>query len=264
MSTAQTHTLQTPDAGGVELTLDERGEGRPFLLLHGGGGPATVGAFADLLAERAGARVITPIHPGFGGTPRPETLTSVAGLAQLYVALLERLDLTDVTVIGNSIGGWIAAEAALLGSPRVSGVVLVNGVGIEVDGHPMPDFFSLTPDEVAQLSWHDPARFQIDFTKLPPAAVAALPGNRASLATYSGATMSDPTLLGRLAGVRVPALVVWGEADQIVDVPYGRAYAAAIPGARFELITEAGHLPQIEAPQKVLAAIEGFVGARAR
>src|ERR1700761_7852416 len=95
----------------------EAGTGRPVLLLHGGAGPQSVTGFADLLAQRAPAHVIAPTHPGFGGTPRPESLDSIRGLAELYVGMLADLDLTDVTVIGNSIGGWITAEMALLDSP---------------------------------------------------------------------------------------------------------------------------------------------------
>ena len=96
----------------------EAGTGRPVLLLHGGAGPQSVTGFADLLAQRAPAHVIAPTHPGFGGTPRPESLDSIRGLAELYVGMLADLDLTDVTVIGNSIGGWITAEMALLDSPN--------------------------------------------------------------------------------------------------------------------------------------------------
>jgi pimeloyl-ACP methyl ester carboxylesterase len=79
---------------------------------------------------------------GFGGTPRPEALTTVPALAQLSVSLIDALDLDDVTVIDSSVGGWVASEVALLGSPRVSGLVLVDAVGIEVDGHPVADFFA--------------------------------------------------------------------------------------------------------------------------
>jgi len=252
-----THTLTLP-TGPVEVTVTDRGHGHPFLLLHGGGGPQTMAGFADLLA--AAGRVISPVHPGFGGTVRPDGFTSVAGLAALYADLLAELDLTGVTVIGNSIGGWIAAELALLGSPRISGVVLVNAVGIEVPGHPIADVFALTPEELAPLSFHDPDRFRVDPASLPPAVQATLPGNRAALATYGGARMLDPGLAGRLAAVTTPTLVVWGESDRVVDSGYGRAFAAAIPGARFELLTGAGHLPQLEAPQRLLDLITDFTG----
>ena len=157
-----THTLTLPGSGRFDVTVDDRGEGRPFLLLHGGGGPQTVAGFAELLATKEPARVITPTHPGFGGTPHPDALAGMAGLAALYRELLDRLGLDGVTVIGNSIGGWIAAELALLGSPRISGVALVDAVGIEVAGHPVTDIFPLSMDELARLSYHDPAAFRID------------------------------------------------------------------------------------------------------
>jgi pimeloyl-ACP methyl ester carboxylesterase len=81
-----THTVPVAGYGTVEVSFSDKGEGRPFLLLHGGGGPLTVNGFADLLAVQRPARVITPTHPGFGGTPRPDSLTSVEGLAALYIA----------------------------------------------------------------------------------------------------------------------------------------------------------------------------------
>jgi pimeloyl-ACP methyl ester carboxylesterase len=113
-----TRTVAVDDMGQVRVTITERGEGQPFLVLHGGAGPQSVTGFAELLASSQPARVIVPTHPGFGGTSRPEDFDSMSALAHLYTGLLEDLDLTGVTVIGNFIGGWIAAEIALLGSPR--------------------------------------------------------------------------------------------------------------------------------------------------
>ncbi len=253
------YQLTVPGIGGTEVTVTDRGTGRPFLLLHGGGGPATVTAWADRLAAARPARVITPVHPGFNGTPRPDGLDSPGGLAAVYAALLDELDLRDVTVVGNSIGGWIAAELAVLGSDRISGYVLVDAVGIEVPGHPVADFFSLTPAEVAQRSYYDPAAFGVDPAALPPEARAAMAGNRATLAVYGGAGMGDPTLAPRLGAVAKPVLVAWGEADRIGDPDFGRAFAAAIPGAEFRLLEQAGHMPQIETPDALIEAVWSFV-----
>ena len=202
--TTRTLNLTLAGAGPLDVTVDDRGEGRPFLLLHGGGGPQTVAGFAELLATHVPARVITPSHPGFGGTPRPDGLTSIAGLAALYRELLDRLGLDDVTVIGNSIGGWIAAELALLGSPRISGLVLADAVGIEVDGHPVTDIFPLSLDELARLSYHDPAAFRIDPAAMTEAQRAVMATNRAALQVYGGARMADPALRGRLAAIACP------------------------------------------------------------
>lgn len=258
--TANSRTKSVPvhGIGTVAVTFSDRGEGRPFLLLHGGGGPLTVGAFADLLAAERPARVVAPTHPGFAGTPRPDSLDTIGGLAALYLGLLDELDLAGVTVVGNSIGGWIAAEMALLDTERIRGVVLVDAVGIEVPGHPVVDFFSLTPRQVAEASYHDPDRFGIDPGKLPPVALEAMAGNRATLTVYSGTTMNDPGLAARLGKVSKPVLVVWGDSDRIADADYGRAFAAAVPGARFQLLPNSGHLPQIETPGRLLDAIWGF------
>ena len=258
---SSTKSLDLVGTGPVELTVEERGDGKPYLVLHGGAGPQSVTAFAALLADRAHHRVLAPTHPGFGGTPRPDELNSVAELAALYGALLEDLDLEDVTVIGNSVGGWIAAEMALLDSPRMSGIVLLDAVGIEVEGNPVADVSGLSLPEIQALSFHDPTPFRVDPASIPAAQKVIMAVNGATLAVYAGpAAMADPTLLGRLRGITVPTLVLWGESDQIVDPDYGLAYATAIHGARFEVLPATGHLPQLETPDLVLRTILDSLG----
>ncbi|MEU6540015.1 alpha/beta hydrolase [Streptomyces sp. NPDC047000] len=263
-----TKTITRTLAAGAEsadLTVEVHGEqGHPFLLLHGGGGPQTVTPFAALLAERRPARVYVPLHPGFGGTARPARLTDVGTLAALYKDLLDALDLHDVTVVGNSIGGWIAAELAALGSDRISGVVLVNAVGIEVPGHPVADTFSLTPVELSRLSFHDPSKFRFDPSALTEEQRAVAAANRAALEVYAGPyAMADPTLAERLAKVAHPTLVAWGASDRVVDAEYGRAYAKAVPGAEFRLLEGTGHMPQSETPGEFLPVVWDFADAHA-
>ncbi|SFE26655.1 alpha/beta fold hydrolase [Streptomyces mirabilis] len=262
--TRSTHTL-TLDQGTLDVTVDLFGqEGHPFLLLHGGGGPQTVTPFAGLLAEQRPARVFTPVHPGFDGTARPEWLTDVTTVAQVHAQLLDVLDLRDVAVVGNSIGGWIAAELAALGSPRISSVTLVNAVGIPVPGHPIADTFSLTPVELSRLSFHDPSKFRFDPNKLTEAQRAVMAVNRATLQLYSGPhAMADPTLPDRLAKISHPTLVAWGASDQVVDADYGRAYAQAIPDAEFRLLEGTGHMPQTETPEQFLPVLWDFAEAHA-
>jgi pimeloyl-ACP methyl ester carboxylesterase len=246
-----THTLQVGSVGLVEVTVADRDRTRPFLLLHGGGGVMTMASFADLLAERTHARVLLPTHPGFGGTPKPDELTSVIRLAQAYVIMLEQLDLTDVTVIGNSFGGWLAAEIALQQSPRVSGAVIIDGIGIEVPGHPTTDVSGLSPAEIRAYSWHDPSNAP---TAPGTGGTGPSPDVRA-LIGYTGPVMSDPALADRLGGIGIPVHVLWGESDRIVDPEYGRAYAAAIPLSTFTLLPRTGHLPQVETPEELLGAL---------
>jgi len=191
-------------------------------------------------------------------TPRPDSVRTVRDLAALYVDLLDELDLENVTIVGNSIGGWIAAEVAALDSPRISSVVIVDGVGLAVADHPYVDFFSLTPAQVAEHSYADPATCGVDPAALPPEVRAIILGNREPLALYGGQKMADPALAERLANVTAPTLLVWGEADRISEPAVGEAYAAAIPGARFHLIQHAGHLPQIERPAELVDVVWDF------
>src|SRR5262245_8845676 len=201
-----THQFQVGNTGPVEITVQDRDRTRPFLLLHGGGGVLTMAGFADLLAERTHSRVLLPTHPGFSGTPKAAGLTGVAELAQAYVTMLERLDLTDVTVIGNSFGGWLAAEIALRNSPRVSGAVIIDGIGIEIQGHPLTDVSGLSPAELRAHSFHDPAKAPV-----PPGGGTGPSPDVLALIGYTGPTMSDPTLAKRLGGIDIPVHVLWGE-----------------------------------------------------
>lgn len=259
--TATTTTYRVPveGIGPVPVTVTERGEGRPYLMLHGGAGLQSVDSYAALLAGSEPARVLTPLHPGFGGTPRPDGLDSIAGLARLYAGLLDELGLTGVIVVGNSIGGWIAAEMAVLNSPRVAAVVLADAVGLQVEAHPVADFFSLTMDQVAELSYVRPDRFRIDVDQLPDEQKAVMAANREALRIYGGTAMTDPTLLARLPAVTAPVLVVWGIADRIVPAEHGLAYTRAIPGAEFQLISGAGHLPQLETPDALARVVRDFL-----
>ncbi len=260
---ASNRTVTIDGIGPVQVSFSDTGSGQPVLLLHGGAGPSSVRQFAELLA--ADARVIVPVHPGFDGTPRPLQLASVRALADVYVQLIRDLGLTDVCVIGNSVGGWIAAEIAVAESAvpdkRVTSAVLVDAAGLQLDGAPVPDVSQLTPAQIAQLSYFRPESYTVDPATLTDEQRAARGANFAALAVYGGSAMADRTLLDRLPAISIPVLVVWGEADRMIPVEHGRAYAKAIPGARLTLIQHAGHLPQLEAPAELRSAIAEFTAS---
>jgi pimeloyl-ACP methyl ester carboxylesterase len=212
--------------------------------------------FAALLAGRTHSRVLLPTHPGFMGTPRPDALMSTRDLARCYVGLFDALELTDVILIGNSFGGWLAAEIALLGSSRVSEAVIVDGVGIQVDGHPVTSVRGLAPQELQKLSFHDPSR-----APRPPVGGGSGPGpDLAALLAYTGPDMADPTLAARLGALDMGVHVIWGESDGIVDTAFGKAFADAMPRATFTVLAGTGHLPQVETPENLLAALLDLIG----
>lgn len=260
-STSTTRTVSLAD--GLSVTITEHGadtEGAGVLLLHGGAGPRTMAGLAGALSEHVYA--VTPTHPGFDGTPRPEWCDSVADLAVAYLDLLDTLDLTGVMVIGNSLGGWIAAEMALRDTKgRIGALTLLNAVGIHANMqvNQVIDPRTLPPQAVTKLSFAN-AAFRPDFSAFTDQQRAVAAANQQTLAVYGGPAFTyDPKLRGRLRRVTVPVLVAWGEEDGIANPVYGRGYAESFPDSRFVLIPEAAHFPQIEQLGATLTAIGDFV-----
>ena len=256
--TSRTVTIAT----GMSITIDEYGagtEGTCVLMLHGGAGPRTVAGISAALSPHV--HVIAPPHPGSDGTPRPERFDSIADLAEAYLDLLDELDLTRVMVVGNSVGGRIAAEMALRdANGRIGAPVLLNAVGIRGRGEDQVlDIRGVAPAEISKLSFAN-AAFRPDFSSFSDQQRAVTAANQKVLATYGGADFTfDPKLRRRLHRITVPVLVAWGEQDGIAPVGYGRAYAAAFPDGHFVPIPGAGHLPQIEQTGSTLGAIGEFV-----
>ncbi|MEV6113908.1 alpha/beta hydrolase [Streptomyces sp. NPDC052109] len=263
--TATTRTVDLP--GGLAVTLVEFGRntgGTGVLMLHGGAGPRSMAGFAAAMAQHA--YVVVPTHPGFDGTPRPESTDTVADLAIAYLDLLDALDLRGVMVAGNSVGGWIAAEMALRdNAARISCLTLLASTGIA----PEPPLHlanpaDLGPAKTGELAFHDP-RLRPDPATLTPEQLATMAANQRTLAVYAGDPFCyDPKLRGRLHRVTVPALVIAGEQDGIAPLEYERTLAGSLPRATFQPIAQAGHFPHIEQPGAVFGAIGDFVDTQVR
>ncbi len=248
---------------GVRVELIERGAGKPLLFLHPGIGIEPTAPVLDRLAARA--RVLAPVHPGFGRSEQPKSFDTVDDLAYFYLDLLDELDLRDTVVVGVSFGGWIAAEIAIKSTERISHLVLANAVGIKVgdrETRDIVDIWAIPEKELVELAYFDPAVGTHDYKAMPDAEVLAAARNREATARYAWSPyMHAPKLRSRLHRIRIPTLVLWGAADRILSEPYGRAYGAAIPAARFELIERAGHFPHLEQPElfadRIFAFVEG-------
>ena len=245
--------LSRAKLGDVEVELTERGKGRPILFLHPGHPAGRLDPAArviELLAQDA--RVIAPTHPGFGMGPAPRHLTTVDDLAYLYLDLMESLDLRDCIVVGASLGGWIAAEMAVKTTERMSHLVLADSVGIktgERDSRDIADIYALTDRQLAEIAYADPAKMMPNTKSLPESELILMARSRESTGRYAWTPyMHNPKLKQRLHRIRIPTLVLWGEADRVVTPDYGRAFAAAIPGARFDTIAASGHFPHLEQP----------------
>jgi pimeloyl-ACP methyl ester carboxylesterase len=245
---------------GIKIETSEKGRGRPLLFLHPGIGLDRNAPVIDKLAEQA--RVIAPSHPGFGNSEQPKSFTTVDDLAYFYLDLLDELDLKDTIVVGVSLGAWIAAEIAIKSTARLSHLVLGNAIGIKVgarDTRDIIDIFAITESELNKLAYFDPKLAERDYKAMAEDDVRVIARNREASARYGWSPyMHDPKLKSRLHRIRIPTLFLWGSADRILTEEYGRAFCAAIPGARFETIERAGHYPHIEQPDAFARAVFAF------
>lgn len=257
-----TVSMQRLRIGGVDTEILCGGSGKPALLLHGF---QTIAAKAPFLAELARhCRYLAPSLPGFGASARPEDFDTVYDLVRHTLDLIDAVPGGKVTLIGLSFGGWIAAEAAVLRPAGLERLILVDPVGIRISGREtrdILDIFNVHPELVKQRSFFDPKRFAPDFDAMEDAELVAYARNREALCLYAwNPLLYHPQLKGWLRRIAVPTLVLWGAYDGVVTPDYGRAFAGLIPGARFELIADAGHHPEIEQPAECVARIARFIG----
>jgi pimeloyl-ACP methyl ester carboxylesterase len=254
--------MQRVDIGGVPLEIAIAGAGRPLLFLHAGDYFAQNQPFLDKLARRW--QVLTPRHPGFGGSERPEDFRTVHDLAYLYLDLLEQQRLGEVVLIGSSFGGWVALEMCVRSVERIRRLVLIDSLGVKFGGREerdIADIYALAADEALRRTFFDAGHVP-DYSKLDDAEARSIACDRAATALYGWRPyMHNPGLRRWLHRVRVPALVIWGDSDGIVRPEYGEKLCRSLPGAQFETIARAGHYPQIERPDAVVDAIEAFARA---
>src|SRR5262249_37710666 len=137
----------------VRVELIERGHGKPLLFLHPEIGIDPAAPVLDQLASRM--RVLAPVHPGCGCSEQPKSFDTVDELGYFFLDPLEHLDLRQVTVVGLSFVGWIAAEIAIKSTERLSNLVLVNAVGIKVgdrETRDIVDIYAIPESEYVQLA----------------------------------------------------------------------------------------------------------------
>ncbi|HEY1410793.1 MAG TPA: alpha/beta hydrolase, partial [Rhodopila sp.] len=242
-----------------------------LLLIHG---VNPISPKAPFVADLARTRnVIAPSHPGFGASPLPPDFDTMYDLTNLYLDVLDNLPDGGVAVAGFGFGGWIAAELAVAGHPRLQHLILVDPVGIKIGGREDRDIvhmFNTNPAELNRRSWHDPAArppgiyglgWQATISDdMTDAEMITLARNWDSLCLFAWRPhMFNPQLKHWLHRIRVPTLVLWGESDGIVTPDYGRHYASLIPGAVFETIPQAGHHPELEQSTAFVEKVQRFL-----
>jgi pimeloyl-ACP methyl ester carboxylesterase len=253
------HRSEFLSVAGVRTHLLRGGRGAPLLVLHPEFAANRWFPYHDQLA--AHFQILAPDHPGFGQSDRPEWLEGIDDLVFHYFDLLDALSLDRVSLVGTSLGGWIAAELAVAHPERVERLVLVGAAGIKVDGVERFDVFLHPIEETLQHLFSDASRAaQLLPTELGPDVIVRGYREATTLARLSwNPYFYNPKLHRRLRRISAPTLVIWGEQDTFLPPAHGEAYAQLIPGARLQTIPQCGHLVPYEQTELFTRHVIGFL-----
>jgi pimeloyl-ACP methyl ester carboxylesterase len=250
----------------IALRHTESGRGRPVMLIMGIN--ADAGAWAPHTEQwQRSFRCIAVDNPGAGGSPAPSGPDTTAAIADDYAALIARLRLGPVAVVGISMGGAVAQELALRHPELVERLVLVaswarcdpyTDTVLEVigalrrQGSPA-EFTAHLQSLVWTPRWFDEHADELRTQRSQELSVpaSALAGQVAACRTH------DTT--DRLGAVAVPTLVTAGGADRFVPSGASLALARGIPGARFELFADTGHVHHWEEVGRFNDLVEGWI-----
>ena len=250
----------------IDTEVEISGSGSPLVYLHGPWGLAPDRGFVARLAERH--KVFAPKFPGTS-TGDPNAVQALGGWHDLVLysgELFDRLQLDAPALVGHSFGALLAAEYAAAAPRAVSRLVLIDPVGLWRDDHPVKNWMILSEAARKAALFAAPegeaARRFFAVPADPQARVEAL-----SQFVWAQACtgkfvwpVADRGLARRIHRIAAPALILWGGADGIVPPLYAQEFAKRISGAKVEVIGNAGHLPQLEQEQQVVAAIGKFLG----
>lgn len=256
------YTDDMVEVAETKLHLLCGGQGEPLLILHGAGGSPGWLQYQQALAQRF--RVYVPDHPGFGTSDRPEWIESVPDLACFYLWALEDLGLARLRVIGFSMGGWLAAEMAVMCPQLFERLILVGAAGVKPLQGEIADIFLRSPNEVTAMMFHDPTQApeyeQLYGRELTADQQDLQARNREMAARLTWKPyMYDPRLPSLLRRLRLPTLIVWGQQDAIVPLSCAEVYQQSIRGSKLTLLERCGHAPQVEKPREFVRVVSEFL-----
>ena len=253
---------------GVNLAVEDRGEGRAVLFIHGY--PHDRSIWRAQVEGLEGYRRIAPDLRGMGQSDAPDLGYSIKTYAADLAALLDTLGVDEVVVCGLSMGGYIAFEFLRQWRSRVRGLVLMDtrAQADDADGRRARDAMAAMAREsgadavadtlLAKMLAPGTLRDQSQLAERVRAMMARTPvaGIAGALAAMRDRPGSE-TLLPTLADI--PTLVLVGEADVLTPPDQAREMAQVIPGARLSIIPGAGHLAPLEQPEKVNQELREFL-----
>ena len=276
------HTNRTEIDGAAVNYVDVGSGPNAVVFIHGLGG-CWQNWLENLPAiAAAGYRTIALDLPGFGRSNMPSEPITITRLARTVDELCGELGLETVSIVGNSMGGFTAAEAAIRHPSRIDRLVLVDAAGISsalgrnwlservgrilvtgaIGGAAPRDrekaMKLMTRPGLVQIGMgavaRHPTLLSRDLVAEQLGSVGA-PGFMPALEAIIGYDFTD-----RLSEITCPALVVQGDQDVLVPIGDAHEFAARIPDATTLILHDTGHVPMLERPATFNRALIEFLG----
>jgi len=258
--------VHSAQLGPQRINYAEIGEGPAIVFIHGLGG-----CWQNWLENMApmaalGHRAIAFDLPGFGASPMPAGGISIPAYGELVGELCAHLGVEACTLVGNSMGGFIAAQVCVAEPSWVERLVLVSAAGIShaamrqapvelaarltVAVNPVLQRLELPRmrrSGLRRLAFggivRHPERLRRELLVEQFANGFAAPGVVAAAVALTGYD-----LRGRLERIRIPTLIIWGRDDLVVPAADATGFAERIAGSRLVVFDDCGHVPMLERP----------------
>lgn len=254
--------LRATSVFGRRIRYYDIGSGPPLVLIHGIGGDADEWVFC-FEALSASHRVVALDLLGFGRSDKPFLAYCIEVFVEVLEVFLQKLDVSRPTLIGASLGGWIATAYALKIPQGVDKLVLVDAAGVWGDTKQLPIDLHVSTRrhmrEVMEMIFYD--------KNLATDALIDLAYEQ-HLERGDGYTIDRVLqnlrdgrefLDDRIAALSVPTLLIWGEEDELIPVATGRLMRSLISGSLLEVILQCGHLPAFEKPIEFINCVLNFL-----
>ncbi len=262
MALANLPALQSVQVFGQTIKYYDLGEGPTLLLVHGLGAEADVWAYClEPLSQHY--RVIAPDLLGFGRSSKPLITYRIPTFLEVLERFLHALALPRVSIVGNSMGGWISAWFAIQFPGRVHKLVLNDAIGIVAGAVEVPIDFRPSSlqntRQVLEFMFYNRGMATDELVEM--AYELHLEHNDGPTIASVLETIYQRTdhLDDQLYRLKAPTLLIWGDSDRVSPLSVAENYRRLIPASRLEVIPQCGHIPALEKPQEFLQHVLHFL-----
>jgi pimeloyl-ACP methyl ester carboxylesterase len=253
---------------GQTIHYFDMGSGPVVVLLHGLG--SRKDDWLPVLEPMARKyRLLVPDQIGFGKSDKPLLDYSIHTYVDFLNEFLRQLKVEKASLVGESLGGWIAGlYVAEMGAGAhlvpVERLVLIDAAGLKQE-KPIPD---LNPSSLAAMRglmeavFYDTSWLNEDALRKVFTDKLTTKDSYTVRSILSNPALATERLDERLGSIKVPTLVAWGKQDKLLPIASGEKYSAGIAGAKLVSFEKCGHVPPIEKTEEFLAAVMPFLGGR--